>query len=887
MKGYLKSQACGRSVYELIFVKRKMAIIQSSINHSLRRNQYYPRFNRTISPNIHIREFCRDSRLNEGIHILFSAHNPLINSSRYLLKTGIANNALSEGKRIHLHINNRGFTFAADTFLQNTLINMYDKCGSLADAFKVFDQFTEQDVFSWNMIIAAYRRHGFLQEAFTLFRQMQRTSVQPNQFTFANILPACTKMGALKQGMEIHERIIERGFLTEDVLVTSMVDMYAKCGSIHKARELFDRMRNSNVISWTAMVAGYAQNGVLDEALRLFKQMPQRNVVSWTAIIAGYAQNGPVEKALEIFKQMQFSGVKPNSATFSSILPVCAKMGYLEQGMEIHQKVNESGFLSDVVLVTSLIDIYGKCGRIQKARKLFDKLPLRDAVSWNAIIAGYAQNGPIEMVFNIFKQMQLADVNPNSSTYTSILQVCAKMGNLEQGIGIHQKVIERSFLSDVVLATALIDMYAKCGNIQMACKLFDNIPERNMVSWTAIITGCAQNGLVEKALDLFKQMQLEGIKADSSTFASILPACGKLGVLENGTEIHQKIIEIGFLSDIVVVNSLIDMYAKCGNIQKARQVFDNMHQSNVVSWTAMIAGYAMHGYSMDALKLFELMKHSGTNPNHISFIAVLFACSHAGLVDVGCKYFNEISESCCITPTMDHYACMVDLLGRAGYVKETLNFIIKIPIKPDVVVWMCLLGTCRTQKNIGLGEFVATILFELDPKNTSPYVLLSNMYAEIGRWVDNQKVRKFMKEKSIKKIPGCSWIEVDKMVHAFCVGDRSHPQTHNIYAKLEELSWEMKTAGYIPDTIPILNHVEKEEKELLPCHHSEKLAIAFGLLNTAPGTTIRVFKNLRVCNDCHNATKYISLIVAREIIVRDANRFHHFKHGKCSCGDFW
>ncbi|KAH9293625.1 hypothetical protein KI387_041172, partial [Taxus chinensis] len=284
------------------------------------------------------------------------------------------------------------------------------------------------------------------------------------------------------------------------------------------------------------------------------------------------------------------------------------------------------------------------------------------------------------------------------------------------------------------------------------------------------------------------------------------------------------------------------------------ELFDKMPQRDVVSWTAMIAGYAQNGFCKDALKLFELMKHSGTYPDHVSFACVLFACSHAGLVDEGCKYFNGMSDSYCITPTIDHYVCMVDLLGRAGYLEETLNFIIKMPIKPVVVVWMCLLGACRSHKNIGLGVFTATLLFELDPKNAATYVLLSNIYAEVGRWGEVQMVRRLMKDRGIKKIPGCSWIEGHKMVHAFCVGDRSHPQTQEIYAKLEKLSWEMKAAGYFPDSRHVLNDVEEEEKELFLCHHSEKLAIAFGLLNTPPGTTIRVVKNLRVCVDCHTAT---------------------------------
>ncbi|XP_057860967.1 putative pentatricopeptide repeat-containing protein At1g68930 [Cryptomeria japonica] len=982
-----------------------------------------PRFNHTTPSNdhLHLRVFFGELCLKEALHILLTTHNPPLHSSTYfqLLQTCIAKNAHSGGRLIHSFIIDRGFNFGRGVFFQKKIISMYVKCGSLVDVRKVFDEMTERDCFSWNVIIAAYRRHGFCHEALILYLEMQQTGVQPDQFTFASILPACAKMRALEQGMNIHQSIVESGLLYDVVVVSALIDMYAKCGSIQKAEELFKKMPQRNVVSWTAMIAGYAQNGflekafdafkqmqlkgtkpdsttyssilsacaklgalkegmhihqsllengflsngvvagallemyakcgnilkaralfdkihqrnlvqwntmiagyaqngVLDEALRLFKEMPQQNAVSWTAMITGYAQNGFVREALETFTQMQLAGVQPDFTTFVTILPVCAKMGALEQGMHIHQSIIESGFSSHVVVASSLIDMYAKCGRIRKARELFDKMPQRnivswtamisgyaehgvldealtlfkkspqqDIISWTAMIAGFAHNGFVEKALETFKQMQFAGVNPDSTTFTSLLSACSKIGVLEQGMDLHQVIIESGFSSDVVVASALIDMYTKCGRIQKARELFNRMPQRNVVSWNTMIAGYAQNGFVESALELFNQMQLGVVKPDFTTLATILPTCAKMGALEQGMKLHKKIIECGFLSDAVVASALIDMYAKCGSIQKARELFDKMSQRDVVSWNAMIAGYAMHGYCNDAFKLFELMKHYGTYPDRVSFVCVLFACCHAGLVDEGCKYFHGMSDSNYILPTMDHYVCMVDLLSRAGYLEEALKFIIKVPIKPAVVGWMCLLAACRSHKNVGLGAFTANVLVELDPKNAAPYILLSDIYSEVGRWGDAQKVRRLMKDREIKKTPGCSWIEINKMVHAFCVGDKSHPQTREIYAKLEKLSWETKAIGYSLDSRHVLNDVEEEENELFLCHHSEKLAIAFGLMNTSPGTTIRVIKNIRVCIDCHTATKFISKIVAREIIVRDANRFHHFKEGQCSCGDYW
>ncbi|XP_057865084.2 pentatricopeptide repeat-containing protein At2g22070 [Cryptomeria japonica] len=883
--------------------------------------------------------------------ILLTTQNPQEDFRVYLqlLQIGIAKTALSHGKQIHSLISYRGVAFSTHAFVRNKLIDMYIKCGSLVDARQVFADMKERDCFSWNAMIAAYRRDGCPEEALTLFQQMQRIGVQPNQFTYSSILQACAKTRALEQGMDIHQSIMENGLLSDVVVGSALVNMYAKCGNIYKARQVFDKMPQKNEISWNTMIAGYAQNGVLVEALRLFEDMPQRNVVSWTALIAVYAQNGFVEEALESFKEMQLAGVKPNSTTFVSILPACAKMGALEQGSNIHQSIVEGGFALDVEVTNALIDMYAKCGWIQKACDLFNDLPQPDVVSWNAltagyiqsgsvdkalkifkempqknvvswttIIAGYAQSGFVEEALQTFRQMQLAGVKPNSATFASILTACAKMGALEHGMETHQSIIASGFMRDVVDANALIDMYAKCRSVQKARKvfskmstrdivswnamtagyahngildqvlqLFKEMPQRNVVSWTLMIAGYAQNGFVEKALETFKQMQLTVVKPNSTTFVSVLPACGKMGALEQGMDIHRSIIESGFLSDVVVANALIDMYAKCGSIKKASALFDKISQRDVVSWNAMTAGYAQNGFCKDAIKLFELMKLSGTSPDHISFSCVLYSCCHAGLVEEGCKYLNGMSESYCITPTIDHYVCMVDLLGRAGYLEEALEFIIKLPFKPVVIVWMCLLGACRSEKNIRLGLFTATLLFELDPKNSASYVLLSNIYAEVGRWNEVHKVRKLMKDGRIKKIPGCSWIEIHKMVHTFCVGDRSHPQTKEIYEKLEELSCGMKAAGYSPGIHHVLNDVDEEEKELFLQHHSEKLAIAFGLLNTPPGKTIRVVKNLRVCVDCHTATKFISKMVTRQIIVRDANRFHHFTQGQCSCGDFW
>eukprot|EP01018_Ginkgo_biloba_P002781 Gb_22740 [translate_table: standard] len=830
-----------------------------------------------------VRTLCKQGRLKEALNILH-ATDQSVDSSTYacLLQMCIKKKTLSEGKLTHAHMHER--RFMADNFLQNTLVNMYAKCGSLVDARRVFDQMPERDEFSWTVMIAAYSKHGFAEEALALFRQMQRTGMQPDQFIFASVLPACTSLSAVK---DVHEEIIRCGFQSDVFVGSALVDMYAKCGSVRCARHAFDKM-------------------------------PQRDVVSWNAIIAAYARDGFSEEALTLFYHMQRTGFQPNQFTFASVLPACANLAALEQGIEIHEEIIRSGFQSDVFVVNALIDVYAKCGSMDKAADLFDKLHQPDVVSWTAMIAGCVHNGDGEKALKLFRQMQFAGVKPNPKTFASVLPACANLAALEQGIEIHDEIIKSGSESDVYVESALVDMYAKCGRIEKArgvfdkmpqrnavswttmisgyaqnghvdeaLKLFQKIPKRELVSWTAMIAGCTQNGRSVEALELFQQMKLAGVKPDGKTFASVLPACANLAALEQGREIHEEIIASGFQSDVFVVNALVDMYAKCGSIEKARNLFDKMHERDVISWTVMISGYAMHGRGKEALKLFEQMQLSGMNPNNVTLVCVLSACCHAGLVDEGRQYFGCMSQFYHVTPEMEHYSCMVDLLGRAGHLDEAHNFINQMPVKPDPTVWACLLSACRLHNNIELGECVADHLFELDPKNAAPYVLLSNIYATAGRWDDIEKVRTMMKVRKVKKTAGCSWIEVNKQVHAFFAGDRSHPYIQKIYAKLEKLSRQMKAEGYVPDKRFVLNDVEEEQKEQILCHHSEKLAIAFGLIKTSPGTTIRVIKNLRVCGDCHSATKFISKIVAREINVRDANRYHHFKDGQCSCGDYW
>ncbi|XP_059074064.1 pentatricopeptide repeat-containing protein At3g12770 [Cryptomeria japonica] len=726
------------------------------------------------------------------------------------------------------------------------------------NACQVFEKMSEHNILLWNAMLAGYASHGLSEETITLYYQMQIEGMSPDEFTFSIVLKVCASPLVLQEGKKIHSHIVKKMGLESGVVVaTGLVDMYVKCGSIEDAQQVFDKM-------------------------------PERNVVSWTAMLRGYVQNGQGIEALKMFNQMQLGEEIPNSFTTVNVLAACGQLGYLHQGKWIHAYVIRSGFESDCFIGPALINMYANCNSIFDGCQMFDKISKRDVFSWTSIIGACAQNGYAHEALANFKDMQLQSINPNSVTLLSVIMACTNIGNLTYGRCVHGYVLRRGFQADESVGNSVLTMYAKCHTIEVASTLFQKMARRNVVSWNAMITGYTQIGYHNDALTIFHQMvELENMKPDQVTVVSALSSCSHLGALQKGKWIHEYIIRSGFAIDVFIGAALIDMYAKCGSIDIAHQVFQKMCKKNVVVWSALIAGYGMHGHGHSALALFAEMKQLGTKPNHATFISILSACSHAGLVEEGWYCFHSMQQDYCIAPMMKHYACMVDLLGRAGHLDEAQDFIKRMPLEPDSSIWGALLAACKIHSNIVLGQHVAGHLLNLNPEDPGYYVLLSNIYAAAGKWENVERVRSLMKDSGLKKTPGCSVIEVKNNIHSFLTGDRSHPQSKKIYATLQSLAGQMEDLGYVPDTNVVLHDVDEEMKEHLLLYHSEKLAIAFGLISTCAGASIQIRKNLRVCSDCHTATKFISRIVRREIIVRDANRFHHFKDGLCSCGDYW
>ncbi|CAI0394661.1 unnamed protein product [Linum tenue] len=504
------------------------------------------------------------------------------------------------------------------------------------------------------------------------------------------------------------------------------------------------------------------------------------------------------------------------------------------------------------------------------------------------MVSGLGRSSRFEDSIGIFRRMVSGDgPKVDCTTVISVLPAVAELQDMRLGLEVHCLAIKLGFYSHVSVLTGLISLYSKCGAIRSANLLFGQIAEKTLASWNAMISGYAQNGLTEAAVSLFQEMQMSNVSPNPVTITSILSACAQLGALSLGQWVHGLIKSNKFDSNIYVSTALIDMYAKCGSIVEARRLFESIPNKNDVTWNAMISGYGLHGHGQEALKLFHEMVSSGTPLTRITFLSILHACSHSGLVKEGEQIFKSMKRDHGFEPISEHNACMVDILGRAGKLKEALDFIEGIPGDPGTPIWSTLLGACMVHKDTNVARMASEKLFESDPGNMGYYVLMSNIYSSDKNYPGAAFVRQVAKKRNLSKTPGCTLIEIHQKPHVFKAGDWSHPLSRAIYAELERLNGKMKEAGYQAETMTSLHDVEEEEKELMVNVHSEKLAIAFGLLSTEPGTEIRIFKNLRICLDCHTASKYISRVTQRVIVARDANRFHRFEDGVCSCGDYW
>ncbi|KAL3813754.1 hypothetical protein ACJIZ3_015022 [Penstemon smallii] len=555
--------------------------------------------------------------------------------------------------------------------------------------------------------------------------------------------------------------------------------------------------------------------------------------------------------------------------------------------MSCHAQIIHSGLQSDTLTSNMLINLYSKCGLLNYARKVFDKMRIRSVVSWNTLIGAYTQNGNGELALKLFVWMLREGSEFSEFALSSVLCACATKVLPVESKQLHAFATKTSMDSNAFVGTALVDVYAKCHVIKDAFEVFESMPEKSDVTWSSMMSGFVENELYEEALILFRRAQRTDVKTNMFIISSVLCACASLAALIEGNQVHGVVFKTGFGANAYIVSALVDVYAKCGNIRDSHSVFANAEEKNVVLWNTMISGFARHARSLEAMILFEKMQQMFLYPNEVTYVSILSACAHMGLAENGRKYFNMMKEEHNLLPNVFHYSCMVDILGRTGQIDEAKDLIDKMPFEATASMWGSLLGSCRVYRNVELGEIAAKKLFEIEPNNAGNHVLLSNIYAANGRWDDVAASRKLLKESEAKKERGKSWIEIKDKVHSFMVGESTHPRIAEIYSRLDKLFKEMHEMGFRGEIEHDLHDVEVSYKKELLKHHSEKLAFTFGLMCLPSHAPIRIMKNLRICGDCHSFMKVASSITNREIIVRDNNRFHHFREGYCSCGDFW
>jgi pentatricopeptide repeat protein len=673
----------------------------------------------------------------------------------------------------------------------------------------------------------------------------------------AQVIQTYSQTRQLNKGKQLHGQLICSGYPLCTFLTNHLLNMYAKCG-------------------------------YLDQALKLFDTMHQRNIVSWTAMITGFSQNLRLPEALETFCQMRNAGESPNQFAFSSVVRACASLGWIEIGRQMHCLALKCGFGYELFVGSNLADMYSKCRAMIEACKVFEEMPCKDEVSWTALIDGYAKNGNFEGALLAYKRMINDGFVIDQHVLCSTLSACGALKACDFGKSLHSSVVKLGFELDIAVGNALTDMYAKSGDMESASNVIGTESEgRNVVSCTSLIDGYVERDQIEKALYVFADLQRQGVEPNEYTFSSLIKACANQAALEQGTQLHAQVVKFNFDSDPYVSSILVDMYGKCGLLDDSIRVFDEIGDPAEIAWNSLVSVFAQHGLGKGAIETFDRMIYKEVKPDAITFVSLLTACSHAGLAEEGLKYFHSMEKTYGVLPREEHYSCVIDLLGRAGKLKEAEEFINNMPIEPNAFGWCSFLGACRIHGDKERGKLAAEKLMKLEPENSGAHVLLSNILAKERQWEGVRNIRKMMRDDNVKKLPGYSWVDAGNKTHIFGAEDWSHPQKKEIYEKLDSLFDQIRKAGYVPYTDSIPFDMDDSMKEKLLHHHSERIAVAFALISIPAGKPIIVKKNLRVCLDCHSAIKYISKVVGRKIILRDNGRFHHFAEGSCSCGDYW
>ncbi|PWA68022.1 hypothetical protein CTI12_AA313660 [Artemisia annua] len=662
-----------------------------------------------------------------------------------------------------------------DVYVGTSVVDFYCKVGRVEDARVVFDCLVVKNAVTWTTMIAGYGRVGKSEVSLELLSEMKESDVVPDRYVLSSALSACSILGFLEGGKQIHGFVLRRGASMDISVSNALVDFYVKCGKVKQGRMVFDAMLAKNVISWTTMISGYMQNSCDYEAMSLFIDMSR-------------------------------NGWKLDAFACTSALTSCASLEALEPGRQTHAYTIKTNLDKDEFVNNGLIDMYSKCNCLDDARRVFNAIPNRNVIGYNAMIEGYSRLNNLHQALDLFREMRLKNIDPSLLTFVSLLGVSASLLTLELSKQIHGFMIKFGVSLDIFVGSALVDVYSKCSSTSDARLVFDEMREKDIVVWNAMLFGYTQVSENETALKLYHELQLSCQKPDKFTFVALITAASNLASLPVGHQFHTQLLKTGLDLDPFVTNALLDMYAKCGSKQEAQNLFDSTVYKDIVCWNSMILTHAQHGDARESLKLFEKMLKEGTQPNYVTFVAVLSACDHMGLVKEGFDHFESMANFG-IEPGLEHYACMVSLLGRAGKLYKAKDFIEKLPIPPAAIIWRSLLSACRVAGNLEMGKYAAEKAIQIDPNDSGSYILLSNIYASKGMWREAKKVRRRMEGNGVVKEAGCSWIEMDNEVHVFIAKDRSHRHAELIYSVIDFLTDHFRALVYEPDScITLINN---------------------------------------------------------------------------------
>ncbi|XP_009603001.1 pentatricopeptide repeat-containing protein At1g19720 [Nicotiana tomentosiformis] len=848
---------------------------------------YEPRFTDT-----HLNYLCTNGRLSEAITALesISQYGYKVKPETFskLIESCINSKSLPLGRKLHKKMN--FLLKKVYPFIETKLLGMYSKCGSLQEAYVVFDEMRERDLFAWSAMIGACSRDSRWGDVVDLFYMMMEDGIVPDSFLFPKILQACGNCGDVETGRLIHSIAIRCGMSSEIRVNNSLLAVYAKCGLLICAKRLFESMEKTDIVSWNSIIMAYCHKGEIvearrlldlmhlegvepglitwntliashnqlgkcDEALEVMKEMEGNGIVpdvfSWTCMISGLAQHNRNSQALELFREMSFNGVTPSEVTLTSIISACASLKDLKKGRELHSLVVKLGFDGEEIVGNALIDLYSKCGKLEAARLVFDMIPEKDVYSWNSMIGGYCQAGYFGKAHDLFTKMHESEVSPNVITWNVMITGHMQNGDEDQALDLFWRM-------------------EKGGSI-----------EQDTASWNALIAGYLQNGQKDKALGMFRKMQSFGFKPNAVTILSILPACSNLIAAKKVKEIHCCVLRCNLENELSVANSLIDTYSKSGGIKYSKEILDGMSTKDIISWNTLIAGYVLHGCSSEAIKLFHQMKEAGLKPNRGTFSSVISSYGLAKMVDEGKSMFSSMSEEYRIVPGLEHCVAMVNLYGRSDKLEEAIEFIDNMTMERDISVWGALLTASRMHGNLTLAIHAGEQLLKLDSENVVIYQLLLQLYALRGISEESVTVLRPRKRNHCEESLSWSWTEINNVVYAFASGQQSNSEVPDSWIKRKEVKMEGSSS---------CNRlcIREEEKEDMSRVHSEKLALSFTLIkNPQSSRVIRIVKNLRMCEDCHRTAKFISQKYEREIYIHDSKCLHHFKDGYCSCGNYW